>query len=204
MRYPGILLAADVEPFAPLLRTVAAQIKVPIDDWHKYGHRAETRREHLLELQSLFGFRSFGTRDYRPNVLSLHELAWQTDKGIELASALVDSLRRQSVLLPTPNVIERVCAEAVTRANRRIHAALTESLTTEHRQRLDELLLRREGSKTTRLGWLRQSAVKPNSRHLREHIERLNAWQALDLPAGIESQRLIKAGCSRSPARAIR
>lgn len=196
MRYPGILLAADAEPFAPLLRMVASQIKVPIDDRHKYGQRAETRREHLVELQSVFGFRPFGTPDYRPNVLSLHELAWQTDKGIVLATALVDGLRRQCVLLPTRNVIERVCAEAVTRANRRIHAALTESLSTEHRLRLDELLLRKEGSKTTRLGWLRQSAAKPNSRHMREHIERLKAWQALNLPADIESQvhqnRLLK------------
>ncbi len=196
MRHPGILLGADAEPFAPLLRMVAAQIKVPVDDWHKYGQRAETRREHLLELQSVFGFRTFATRDYRPSVLNLSELAWQTDKGIVLATALVDGLRRQRVLLPTANVIERVCAEAITRANRRIHAALTESLTTQHCQRLDELLQRKEGSKTTRLGWLRQSAAKPNSRHMREHIERLKAWHALDLPAGVERQvhqnRLLK------------
>ena len=32
MRHPGIRLAADAEPFAPLLRMVAAQIKVPVDD----------------------------------------------------------------------------------------------------------------------------------------------------------------------------
>ena len=59
MRRLGILLAADAEPFPPLLRMVAAQIKVPIDDWQKYGQRAETRREHLLELQSVFRFRTF-------------------------------------------------------------------------------------------------------------------------------------------------
>lgn len=62
-----------------------------------------------------------------------------------LATALVDGLRRQHVLLPTASVIERVCAEAITRANRRIHAAMTESLTTQHCQRLDELLQRKEG-----------------------------------------------------------
>ena len=123
MRHPGI--AADAQPFAPLLRMVAAQIKVPVDAWHKYGQRAETRREHLLELQSVFGIRTSTTRDYRPSGLSLNELAWQTDKGIVLATAWVDSLRRRRVLLPTANVIERVCAEAVTRTNRRIHAALT-------------------------------------------------------------------------------
>ncbi|MDA4818461.1 hypothetical protein, partial [Enterobacter hormaechei] len=57
-------------------------------------------------------------------------------------------------------------------------------------------LKRKDGSKMTWLAWLRQSPAKPNSRHMLEHIERLKAWQALDLPAGIERQvhqnRLLK------------
>ncbi len=113
-------------------------------------------------------------------------MAWQTDKGIVLASSLIASLRRQRLLLPTVNVIERICAEAITRANRRIDAALTDPLSDEHRQRLDELLKRRDGGKAARLAWLRQSAVKPNARHMRDHIESLKAWQTLDLPAGID------------------
>ncbi|MDO7161163.1 hypothetical protein Q5N85_19755, partial [Acinetobacter baumannii] len=66
--------------------------------------------------------------------------------------------------------------------------ALTDSLLSPHRQRLDELLKRKDGSKVTWLAWLRQSPAKPNSRHMLEHIERLKSWQALDLPAGIERQ----------------
>jgi TnpA family transposase len=197
LRFPGVVLAADAPPFAPLLRMVAAQVKVPADAWGGYSARAETRREHLLELQAVLGLQSFTTaQHYRLAVHGLDELAWQTDKGIVLAAALVVSLRRQSLLLPTANVIERICAEAITRANRRTHAALTDPLSNDHRQRLDELLKRRDSSKATRLAWLRQSAVKPNSRHMREHIERLNAWRALDLPAGIDravhQNRLLK------------
>ncbi len=56
MRYPGVTLAVDEEPFAPLLRLVATQLKVPPEAWADYGQRAETRREHLLELQALFEF----------------------------------------------------------------------------------------------------------------------------------------------------
>lgn len=178
---------------------VAAQTKVPPDVWSQYSERAETRREHPLELQAVLGLHSFTTQHYRPAVHGLAELAWQTDKGIVLAASLVASLRRQSLLLPTANVIERICAEAITRADRRIHAALTDPLSDEHRQRLDELLKRRDGSKATRLAWLawlRQSVVKPNSRHMREHIERLKAWRALDLPVGIDrvvhQNRLLK------------
>jgi hypothetical protein len=191
-----VVLGPKEEPFFPLLETVAAQLKVPLESWSEYGLRAETRREHALELQALFGFKAFTMRHYRKGVRSLEDVAWQTDKGIVLASALVDQYRRRQVLLPTLNNIERICAEAITRANRRIYAALTGSLTDVHRLRLDALLRLRDNGNTTLLGWLRQSPARPNSRHMLEHIERLRTLQALDLPNGIERQihqnRLLK------------
>ena len=196
LRFPGIVLGVGESPLPPLLRLVAAQLKVPVDSWDEYGLRDQTRREHLVELQTVFGFKPFTMSHYRQAVHTLTELALQTDKGIVLASTLVENLRRQTIILPAMNAIERACAEAITRANRRIHAALTDSLLPVHHQRLDELLKRKEGSKTTWLAWLRQSPIKPNSRHMLEHIERLKAWQALDLPEGIERQvhqnRLLK------------
>jgi hypothetical protein len=143
----------------------------------------------MVELQTAFGFKPFTVHHYRQAVQTLSALAAQTDKGIVLASTLIENLRRQSVILPAMNAIERACAEAVTRANRRIHVALTDSLSAVHRHRLDEFLLRRkEDSKTTWLAWLRQSPARPNSRHMLEHLERLKALQALGLLAGIERQ----------------
>lgn len=196
LRFPGIFLGVDEPPFPPLLRMVAAQLKVPVESWNDYGQREQTRREHLVELQTVFGFKPFTMSHYRQAVHTLTELALQTDKGIVLASTLVENLRRQSIILPAMNAIERASAEAITRANRSIHAALADSLIPVHRHRLDELLKRKDGSKMTWLAWLRQSPAKPNSRHMLEHIERLKAWQALDLPAGIERQvhqnRLLK------------
>jgi TnpA family transposase len=196
LRFPGIVLGVDEPPLPALLRMVAAQLHVPVEHWDAYGHREQTRREHLVELQRAFGFKPFTLSHYRQTVQTLTDLAWQTDKGLVLARTLIENLRRQSIILPALNVIERACAEAVTRANRRIHAALTDSLSVVHRQRLDELLLHKEGGKTTWLAWLRQSPAKPNSRHMLEHIARLKALQALDLPAGIDRRvhqnRLLK------------
>lgn len=172
LRFPGVILGVDELPFPPLLKLVADQLKVGVESWNEYGQREQTRREHLSEL------------------------AMQTDKGIVLASALIGHLRRQSVILPALNAVERASAEAITRANRRIYDALAEPLADAHRRRLDDLLKRRDNGKTTWLAWLRQSPAKPNSRHMLEHIERLKAWQALDLPTGIErlvhQNRLLK------------
>ena len=196
LRFPGHGLLPDATVPSPLLQWISRQLCTDPACWPQYAEREETRREHLLELRAYLGMQPFGLAHFRQAVHAATELAAQTDKGIVLAVSVLDALRHRHIILPTLDVIERICAEAITRANRRIHAALTDSLETVHRQRLDELLKRKAGSKTTWLGWLRQSPAKPNSRHMLEHIERLKAWQALDLPAGIERQvhqnRLLK------------
>ncbi len=196
LRFPGIILGVDEAPFPSLLKLVADQLRVAPDTWETYGQREQTRRNHLVELQTAFGFQIFAIGHYQQAVRTLTELAMQTDKGIVLASALIEHLRQKSIVLSACNVIERICAEAITRANRRLYAALSDPLSEEHRQRLNDLLKRRDNGRATKLAWLRQSPAKPNSRHMLEHIERLKVWHALDLPTGIERQvhqnRLLK------------
>lgn len=128
LRFPGIVLGVDEPPFPPLLRQVAAQLKVPVESWGEYGQREQTRREHLVELKKVFGFKPFTMSHYRQAVHTLTELALQTDKGIVLASALVENLRRQTIIMPAMNALERASVEAINRANRCIYAALTDSL----------------------------------------------------------------------------
>ena len=203
MRYPGIVLERGKEPFAPMLSVVAAQLKVEPERWAEYGERDETRREHLLEIEAAFGFQPFTVQHYRAVVDHLVDIASQTDKGIGLAAAMIESLQKRNTLLPSVAVIERACAEAITRADRRIYAALTESLSQAHRQRLDELLTRKDGGSMTWLAWMRQSPARANSRSMLEHIDRLKAWEAVDLPAGLDKRvhqnRLLKIAREGSP-----
>ena len=39
LRFPGVILGADEPPFPPLLRIVAAQLKVPVERWSDCGQR---------------------------------------------------------------------------------------------------------------------------------------------------------------------
>ncbi len=164
--------------------------------WNDYGQREQTRREHIAELKKVFGFKLFTLSDYRQSVNMMVDLSLQTDKGLILATTLVENLRQKSVLLPAINAIDSICAEAITSANRIIYTALTSSLSETHRQNIDALLNRKEGSKLTILGWLRQSPAKPNSKYMLEHIERLKCLQAIDLPEDIgkhvHQNRLLK------------
>lgn len=196
LRFPGQGLLTDTVVPVSLLRWIGQQLRIDPACWEQYAQREPTRREHLLELRAFLGVVPFGLAHYRKAVHAATGLAMQTDKGVVLAADVLDGLRHQRIIIPNLDVVERICAEAITRANRRIHAALTDSLTATHRQRLDELLRRKEGSKTTWLAWLRLSPKKPNSRHMLEHIERLKAWQALALPECIDrlvhQNRLLK------------
>jgi TnpA family transposase len=196
LRFPGQGLLPDAIMPMPLLQWIGQQLRLDLACWPRYAEREETRREHLLELRAYLGIKSFSLAHYRQALHATTELALQTDKGIVLASSVLDLLRYRQIILPPLDVIERICAEAITRANRRIYDALTEPLSDAHRHRLDDLLKRRDNGKTTWLAWLRQSPAKPNSRHMLEHIDRLKAWQALDLPSGIErlvhQNRLLK------------
>ena len=207
LRFPGVVLGMDQLPASSLLAFVSTQLKLTVPDWAVYGQRKQTRREHLLELQAAFGFQTFGLPHYRAAVPWLAEVARQTDKGVVLVEVLLGYLRRQGILLPSIAVLERLSAEALTRANRWLYQTLTEDLTPETRQALEDLLTRREGSALTWLAWLRQAPAAPTARQMLEHLARLAAWQHLGLPAElarrVHQNRLLKIareGAQMTPA----
>ena len=77
----------------------------------------KTRNEHLHELRAYLGLSVFGLRDFRKLVHSLADLVMQTDKAMVLAAHSLQTLREKRIIMPALSVIERACAEAVTRAN---------------------------------------------------------------------------------------
>jgi Domain of unknown function (DUF4158) len=196
LRYPGLMLGSDMMVGESVIQWVASQIQVDATTWTKYAERDQTRREHFQELRSYLGLSPFGLADFRLLIKGLTDLAMQTDKGLVIAVQATELLRQRQIILPALNVIDRACAEAITLATRRIYKTLIDPLTAEHKQRLDDLLKVKPESGITWLVWLRQSPVKPNSRHMIEQIDRLKTFQKLALPAGIgqsiHQNRLLK------------
>jgi TnpA family transposase len=182
LRYPGFVLQPDESPAPELLAFVAKQLRIDPKLWLQYAHRAQTRREHLAELQSWLNLKLFGSEHTQQFVDQLVTLAQQTDQGFSLALALVEALRKERVLLPTIDVIERLCAEGLTRGTRQVYETLTLPLLKKHRLALDLLLANREKSKISLLFWLRQPPRSPKPKHILLHIERLKIIQELNLP----------------------
>lgn len=146
LRYPGFALPTDEEPPASLLLTVGRQLRIEPDIWPQYALRPETRREHLAELQAWLNLSPFTAADFRRFVHQLTELAQQTDRGIVIAESLIETLRQQRIIVPTLDVIERVCSEALTRGTRQVYEAMTSPLAERHLRSLDDLLRVREGT----------------------------------------------------------
>ena len=196
LRYPGIALPVNLIPSQRILRFVAAQIKVDIKCWDDYASRETTRREHLLLLKSAWGFQSFSKNNFDLHLGLITETALRTDNGIKLAQELVENLRSKKVLLPSVDVIERICVQAITIAERQIYRCLAGALSTEQKSRVDSLLLMQGDSKTSTLIWLRQSPAAANAKHLLEHIDRLKVIESLQLPDNLEKlvhqNRLLK------------
>ena len=197
MRYPGVLLAAPKEPETRLVEFVARQLGSTASLWREYGKRPQTRWEHLVELQSEFGYQSFqSTPHHRECVHHIATLARQTDRGFVLASSVVEHLRERKILLPAIDTIERICAQAMAGADRWIHRKLTEDLAPKHRRGLDALLQKRVGTKVSTLTWLREPPGAPNAVNILEHIERLKVVRALELPEqasrSIHQNRFLK------------
>jgi len=207
LRFPGILLGPKEIPSNAVVEIISQQLKVSANLWEQFGLREQTRREYLLELQNIFGYELFTIRHYQDQVQTLSAIALQTDKGIVLATQLVEYLRAKLIILPTINVIERMCSEALTVATRHIYATLCDPLSKQQYQQLDALLLRKPEGKLTWLAWLRLSPAKQNSKYMLEHIERLKILQEIKLTVGIErtlhQNRLLKMareGAQMTPA----
>ena len=188
LRYPGYALASDTTLPEPMIDWIAKQVRSDAAAWPEYSAREKTRNEHLHELRIYLGLSIFRLSDFRTLVYSLADLAMQTDKAMILAAHALETLRQKRIILPALTVIERACGEAVARANRRIYRVLAGPLERHHRRALDNLLNVAPDMSITWLVWLRQSPLKPNSRYVREHIERLKVFQSLALPDGLGRQ----------------
>ena len=78
-------MTLEAEPSAEMLAHVAQQVDVNPNAWTEYAARDETRREHALELQSVFEYRSVTIDEYRKVRGWLTDLALQTNKALALA-----------------------------------------------------------------------------------------------------------------------
>ena len=185
LRYPGRLLAPGEVISAALSRFLAAQLGLKPDDLVEYATREETRREHLATLREFYGYKMFTGRGSRDLKVWLENEAETARSNEDLARRFVEQCRATQTILPGITVIERLCAEALVAAERRIDARITDRLDVETRSRLDALLTETADSSVTRFVWLRQFEVGQNSADMNRLLDRLEFLQGMPVEGSI-------------------
>jgi TnpA family transposase len=185
LRYPGRLLApGEVIPEA-LARFLAAQLGLRPDDLADYATREETRREHLAALREVYGFKMFTGRGSRDLKAWLEDAAETARSNEDLARSFVEHSRATRTILPGVTVIERLCADALVAAERRIDDRIGGRLDGATRDRLDALLTEDADGNVSRFVWLRQFEVGQNSADMNRLLDQLEFLQGLALDRAI-------------------
>ena len=140
LRYPGRLLASSEVIPPEIIRFLGAQLSLGSDALAEYATRAETRRDHLIVLRQLDGFKMFSGHRARELKAWLAGEAENATSNHDLAHRFVEECRRTRTILPGVSVIERLCADALVAAERRIDSAIVARLDEKTKARLDSLL----------------------------------------------------------------
>ena len=194
LRYPGRLLTpGEVIPLA-VARFLAAQVGLKPDDLAGYATREETRHEHLATLREQYGYRMFSGRGARDLKGWLQDAAEGARSNDDLARRFIEQCRAARTILPGVTIIERLCADALVAAERRIESRIAERLDDAMRTRLDALLTEDTGGSVTRFVWLRQFEAGQNSADMNRLLDRLEFLQRLGLNetvlAGVPPHRI--------------
>ena len=184
-RYPGrLLVAGEVIP-RNVLRFIAAQLGMRAEDLDGYAVREETRREHLADIRLIYGYRMFSGRCARDLKVWLENEAEAARSNEGLARRFVEESRGRQVILPGLSVMERLCADALVAAERRIEARIARHLDDDMRMRLDRLLTEEVEGGVSRFVWLRRFEVGRNSADINDLLDRLEFLQGFDLSADL-------------------
>ena len=201
LRYPGRLLAPGEFIPPAVVDFIGRQLDLDGYELADYAVRSETRHEHLAELRRLYGFRSFSDHAARELGDRLREEAPLARSNEDLARRFVDACRQTRTILPTTTAIERLCADALVDAERRIEARIAERVPPGLRRGLENLLRETVDANVTRFVWLRQFEPGTNSADANRLLDRLEYLQRLDFPGGPLRRRSRAPDHAAAPAR---
>jgi TnpA family transposase len=186
LRYPGTSFDADTPVSNVTIEFIANQLKIKdFSGWRQYFKREATRREHLLELQNIFGYKTFTNDHYQNYLLKLLPLTKISDLGLSVVEHLITMLRADFVIIPSIKVVERLCAEAITLGSQAFYSELISDVTDIQKQNLNSLLKLMPDSKISYLHWLLQPATIPKPKHMLGHIARLRFINNLNLSVSL-------------------
>ncbi len=128
----------------------------------------------------IYGYKTFtgrGARDLGSGLSAGRRCQINED----LAHRFIVRCRETSTILPAVSTIERLCADALVAAERRIETRIAENLTADVRDHLDKLLSEMLAGNISRFIWLRNFEVGNNSAAANRLLDRLEFLRTLNI-----------------------
>jgi hypothetical protein len=185
LRHPGFGLRVQEPISEEMLRYLAMQLAVTAEVYRDYGRRRPTRLEHAQDVALRRGLRASGRADMPLMVDLAAEAAWSTDRGFDIANALMEGLRERKIIQPAPGTIARAGTAGRARARRLTADTLVAPLTSDQLAQLDALLLNDPDLGRTPLVWLWGYPDSPSADNIKaimarlDHVRRIGLQPAL-------------------------
>jgi TnpA family transposase len=187
LRHPGFGWRLGETVPAAVLRFLADQVRVAPSALDDYARRPQTRLTHVRQLHDRLGLRPFNRTDLRHAVQTASAAARSTDKGGPIVEALISELRRQRIILPPAETLERIGLAGRAQARRNAADDLLASITLSQFERIDQLLINDPTLRKSPLAWLREIPESPSAASMAGIIERLTYVRAIAIDPAITS-----------------
>lgn len=185
LRHPGFGLSGHSSPEI-LIRFLARQLGVDAQEFASYGARPQLISEHLAALMGHLDLRAPRESDLGLMITVAAEAALATDLGLPIATAIIDMLHNQHIILPTPRRIERAGIAGRAKGRKRALTGFLSTITPEQRVKLDALLSVDDALGISRLAWSRDVSGAPKADNVRNLIEKLRHIRALEIDPSVQ------------------
>jgi len=156
-----------------LVTFIAEQLDLRTGTLADYASREQTMTDHARALTATLGLRGAVRADIPFMIDAAAKAAWVTDKGLVIATGVIDTLREARILLPSLSTVERAGIAGRARARKQAAHALLSGFRPEQLGALDGLLIIEPTKGIIPPNWMRAipTAVKPD--HVRDILDRL-------------------------------
>jgi len=183
LRYPGWPYTHIKNIPESVINYIAKQISVDPSSLSLYPHRENTLWDHLKEIRSEYGFVTFTLKEYRITFKHLYQLALENGDANHLLYVCLEFLRKNRIILPAITTLERMVWEARAMAEKKIFNTVSQSLTKEQKEKLEEIITSWHHSETNKtiLGWLKEPPSHPSPETFLKVIEKLEYIRGMEL-----------------------
>jgi TnpA family transposase len=183
LRYLGFCPDDLTTAPTPVADYLASQLNLALDALAAYGARAQTRTDHLREIQAHLHFRTATSDDLDALQVWLVDRALEHDRPTLLFQLAAEKLLADKIVRPGVTSLERLVVAARGQAQEETYRCLVPLLTDERRAALDKLLKPDADRGSTLLTWLRQCATTHSPRAILAAIEKLTYLRQLGVDA---------------------